>query len=599
MMCWNPRLGARPSALGARFSFWAPGAETLEVVVGDRSFSLEPGAEGYFDGEVSGASPGTLYSYEMDGRGPFPDPASRFQPQGVHGPSEVIDPDAFEWTDQDWSGVPLEELVLYELHIGAFTPDGTFSAARRKLPYLKDLGVTAIELMPVADFPGERNWGYDGVAMFAPARCYGSPDDLRRLINEAHRIGLAVYLDVVYNHLGPDGAYAATLSKSFFSGRHRSPWGAGINFDGPGSKHVRAFFIENALHWIHEYHIDGLRLDATHALVDESPQHFLAQLSAAVSEAGRPALLIAEDTRNLTTLINPEPEGWGLDGVWADDFHHQVRSCLAGDDEAYYRDFTGSAADIAVTARQGWFFTGQYASHYQAHRGTDPTGLGLEHFVLCLQNHDQIGNRPFGERLHHQIELAAWRAATTLLLILPETPLLFMGQEWAASTPFLFFTDHHAELGRKVAQGRRRELSGFRAFRDLATRSRIPNPQDPRSFTSSKLNWAELESREHAATVVLYRRLLKLRTLLPRTGFAVEALDEDTLTIHRDPWLGVVRLRGSGVSACPELSSYRTEVHTEQPGFTTDPAPPRIDPTGGTIGFHRPGAVVVKRNATI
>jgi maltooligosyltrehalose trehalohydrolase len=572
--------------------------------------------EGYFAVDCAEARPGALYRYLVDGRGPFPDPASRFQPEGVHGPSQVIDPFAFRWTDEPWRGVPLRDVVFYELHVGTFTSEGTFLAARARLPELRELGVTAIELMPVADFPGSRNWGYDGVAPFAPARCYGSPDDLRALVDEAHRLGLAVYLDVVYNHFGPDGAYQGSFSRHYFSAVHTSPWGAALNFDGPESGPVRAYVIDNALRWIHEYHLDGLRLDATHAIVDASPCPILAELAEAVrrspAAAARPVLIVAEDARNLDSLVRPRAAGgYGLDGVWSDDFHHEVRVALTGERDGYFRDFSGSAADIARTVRQGWYYRGQYADHFGGPRGTEPRGIPCSRFVAFLQNHDQVGNRAFGDRLHHTIDPATYRAASALLLLLPETPLLFMGQEWAASAPFRYFTDHGEELGRAVTQGRREEFRGFAIFADPARRAAIPDPQDPDTFRASTLAWEEREREPHASVLRLYRRLLALRRQQPalrseeRSGDPeVAAWSDDVLLVRRagadgPAVLGVIRLRGAGkvdlrdcdVARCSPGERWTELVSTEDPAFAPDSVAIALDPDGPRVDFSRPGAL--------
>jgi maltooligosyltrehalose trehalohydrolase len=394
--------------------------------------------------------------------------------------------------------------------------------------------------MPVADFPGSRNWGYDGVSLFAPCRQYGTPDDLRRLVDTAHGAGLAVLLDVVYSHFGPDGAYGTLFSPFYQSSRHQSPWGAAINVDGDWSGPVRAFFIENALHWLHEYHFDGLRLDATHGLIDDSPRHLVAELveRARASVRHRPILLVAEDERNLASIVRPAEEGgWGLDAVWADDFHHQVRRLSAGDRDGYYEDYTGTTAELASTVRHGWFYRGQYSRHLAKPRGTDPAGVPLHRLIVCIQNHDQIGNRPFGRRLNHQISPALYRALSALLLFVPETPLLFMGQEWAASTRFLFFTDHHPELGRLVTQGRREEFSRFEAFVDPVIRLTIPDPQAAATFESSRLRWTELEDPAHAGVLELYRELIRLRrshpALQPGQDVDVVAPDEASLVLVR------------------------------------------------------------------
>lgn len=542
---WRPGLGAvrRDRAVG--FRVWAPGRTIVELVLdpdgaAPRRERLAPSADGTFTGTFDDVAVGDLYAYVLDGDGPYPDPCSRFQPHGVHRPSAVIDPAAFQWFDDGWTGVPLERAVIYELHVGTFTPAGTFAGVAERLPYLAELGVTLVELMPVADFPGARNWGYDGVSLFAPCRQYGTPDDLRRLVDAAHRLGLGVLLDVVYNHFGPDGAYGTVFSPFYRSSRHESPWGPAINLDGEQSAPVRGFFIENALHWLHEYHVDGLRLDATHALADESTPHFLAELAARVGESvtGRTVLLMAEDDRNLATIVRPpEDGGWGLDAVWADDFHHHVRRRVAGDSDGYYQDYTGAIADLATTLRQGWFYCGQHSDYAGGPRGTDPAGVPVARMVICVQNHDQIGNRPFGTRLNHQIEPAMYRALSALLLFAPETPLLFMGQEWAASVPFLFFTDHHPGLGRLVTEGRRKEFSRFAAFADEAVRARIPDPQADATFEASRLRWDECARAPHAGTLALYRALLGLRRTEPalqaHSRFDAVPLDESGLALAR------------------------------------------------------------------
>jgi maltooligosyltrehalose trehalohydrolase len=617
-------FGAVPAGHGTRFRVWAPDATTVEVVLAPagRRAALRPGADGVHEALVSGVRAGDRYRLSLDGGAPLPDPASRFQPEGVHGPSQVIDPDAWRWSDAGWRGVALEDLALYELHVGAFTREGTFAAAMGRLPHLRDLGVTAIELMPLADFPGDRNWGYDGAALFAPARCYGTPDDLRRLVDEAHRLGLAVHLDVVYNHFGPDGAYAAAFSRRFFSDRHRSPWGAGINLDGPHSAGVREFFIANALHWVREYHVDGLRLDATHAMVDEGARHFLAELGARVRAAanGRPVLLIAEDARNLARIVRPESAGgWGCDAVWTDDFHHELRRLLAGDSEGYFADFRGDAGDLATILNRGWLFTGQPSGYLGRPRGTDPAGIAPERFVIFVQNHDQIGNRALGERLHHQIDAAAWRAAVTLLLLAPQTPLLFMGQEWAASTPFRFFTDHHEDLGRLVTAGRRQEFRRFSSFVSEAARGRIPDPQAPATFADSRLDWGELARERHAAVLRLHRALLALRRSRRgspgHAGHEALALDPGTVAVRRaagdsgrddapvGPLLLVARLAGAGRVEIPASllrgaapRAWAPRLTTEDAAYAPDPRPVRRADAGDGLAltFARPGAVVLE-----
>jgi maltooligosyltrehalose trehalohydrolase len=618
---WQPTLGAWPDDRATRFRVWAPATEQVELVIerpggpaDRRPLVREPG--GFAAGLFADVGPGTLYRYLLDGRGPFPDPASRAQPDGVHGPSMVVDPGAFAWTDRGWPGRRLEDAVIYELHVGTFSTEGTFAGVRSRLPYLRDLGVTAVELMPIADFPGRRNWGYDGAALFAPARRYGTPDDLRRLVDAAHELDLAVFLDVVYNHTGPDGAYLHAFSPYYVSSRHASPWGAGVNLDDEHAGPVRAFLIENAQHWVHEYHVDGLRLDATHAMRDDSPRHFLAELSARVrgGAGDRRVLLMAEDHRNLARMVKPESEdGWGLDAVWADDFHHEIRRLLAGDSDGYYADFAGTAADVATTIRQGWFFTGQPSTYLGETRGTDPAGVSLARFIVCLQNHDQIGNRAFGDRLHHRIDQAAYRAASVLLLTLPETPLLFMGQEWAASTPFQYFTDHHDELGQQVTAGRRQEFERFAAFADASTRERIPDPQAEATFLDSRLDWRETAREPHAGMLRLHAALLALRRhdaalTDANSPLEVEAVEGDTVVMRRGAPAGAVyvvaRLRGAGAVSIPARwpesvgppIRWTSLLHSEDPLFTADGQPPQLDLSGPApvVRFVRPSAIVLR-----
>jgi maltooligosyltrehalose trehalohydrolase len=609
----DERPGLEPRRLGiwvigdtVQARVWAPGRARVDVVLerpgGEERIALAQESEGYFAGPLPGARAGGRYRVSPDGEGPFPDPASRYQPEGVHGASEIVDPRTFRWTDSSWRPPHRSDLVVYELHVGTFSPEGTFGGVQQRLRYLVELGVTAIELMPVADFPGRWNWGYDGVSLFAPARCYGRPDDLRALVDAAHAAGLAVLLDVVYNHLGPDGAYLAAVSRQVFTSRHRTPWGDAINFDGDGSRQLRDWFIANALHWLREYHIDGLRLDATHAIADDSPRHFLGEFAERVrAGAGRPVILVAEDHRNLDTIVRPE--AWGFDGVWSDDFHHEVRRRLTGDSDGYFADFTGTAADIAATVSRGWFFSGQYAEYFGEPRGTDPTGLPPHAFTIFTQNHDQVGNRACGERLHHDVDDATWRAVSTLLLCAPETPLLFQGQEWAASTPFRYFTDHNEELGRLVTEGRRREFSRFRGFSSPEARERIPDPQSRVTFESSRLRWDEVSEGSHAAALRLYRVLLALRRrepLLHRSdwsGFTCRAVDEETLLLRRrvgdEALLVLVRLRGSGAVVLSEAMWWETLLTTEDAAFALDPQPIEVD-AGGAVRFRRAGAVVLR-----
>lgn len=521
-----PSPGASAGADGTRFHVWAPDRGRVEVILHSardasqpaRTILLERDAAGFHSGLDPAGRAGDLYKYRLDGDDAqtFPDPASRRQPEGVHGPSEVqpaadAGQQPFPWAHEAGrSDHALADLVIYELHIGTFTPEGTFRAAIARLPHLADLGVTAVEIMPLADFPGRWNWGYDGVALFAPARCYGTPDDLRALVDAAHGHGLRVILDAVYNHLGPDGNYLSAYAKDYFNPRHKTPWGDALNFDGPNAGPVRAFFLANIAYWLDQFHFDGLRLDATHALIDDSPRHILAELTAAAHARG--AFVFAEDERNEAQLARPEEAGGsGLDGLWADDFHHVVRVALTGERDSYFGNYEGSAAELRDTLAHGWTYRGQAKPTDGETRGTECADLPPAAFCYCISNHDQVGNRALGQRLTADTTPAAYRAASALLLLSPYTPMLFMGQEWAASTPFLFFTDHNAELGRLVTEGRRKEFAGFAAFRDPANRASIPDPQADATFLGSKLVWQELEEPAHAATLALYRTALSLR----------------------------------------------------------------------------------------
>ena len=612
---YTPSFGAIASAGTVRFRLWAPDARSVELQVRSSGHSVSRyplvASNGIWEAAVDGR-PGDRYAYSVDGGDPRPDPASRFQPEGVHGWSEIVDPSTFRWTDARWPGLDPRRAVIYELHVGTFTPEGTFAGAAGKLAWLADLGVTAIELMPLADFAGQRNWGYDGVALFAPARAYGRPDDLRALVDDAHAAGLAVVLDVVYNHLGPEGAYLPGYSRQFLTDRHRTPWGGAVNLDGEGSDVVRRFLRDNALHWVHEYHIDGLRLDATHSLIDSSRPHFVAELTRAVHAAAEPPPVVyAEDHRNLAEMVADEAHGgWGLDGVWADDFHHVVRRMLGGEEYGYYADYRGTAAELADTLRRGWLFVGQPSAHHGAPRGTDPSQVQMRKAVVCVQNHDQIGNRAFGDRLHHTADPAAWRAAVTVLLTAPMTPLLFMGQEWSASTPFQFFTDFEPELGEKVVDGRRREFRAFPEFAAPEAAAAIPAPQAEDTFRASQLRWAETDDDAHAGVLRLHRALLHLRRerralqASDACTCVAEALDAETVAFTREAgdesFLVVARMRGQGTVDVPSLRGgrYAPLLDTEDPAFTPDRVPPAIDAGSGSIHFARPGALLLCRVGT-
>jgi maltooligosyltrehalose trehalohydrolase len=507
--------GAEVTEFGVRYRTWCE-HDKVEAVILDESerirriIPFEAEGDGYFGGYDAEGKPGDFYKYRLGGSDLWPDPASRFQPAGVHGPSMVIDPQ-YPWQDEAWIPPGLPELVIYEIHVGAFTRAGTFRAALDRLPHLAALGVTAVELMPIGDFPGERNWGYDGVMLYAPARVYGNPDDLRAFVDAAHRLGLAVIVDVVYNHFGPDGNYTGLFHQGYFHPERETPWGKALNY---GCQPVRNLFIENVRYWMDEFHVDGFRLDATHSMADDGPTHILAEISEAVQARG--GFVIAEDERNEPAVLQDrEQGGLGFDGVWADDFHHVLRVRLTGEREGYYANFAGTSTELAQTLAHGWLFRGQTQPATATARGGRATGLAPHRFVYCISNHDQVGNRAFGDRLSEVISPAAYRAASALLCLVPQTPLLFMGQEWGASTPFQFFTDHRGDLGCAVTKGRRREFQKFLAFRDPVLRETIPDPQALETFLNSKLDWDELQQSRHARMLLLYSECLRLRRTIP------------------------------------------------------------------------------------
>lgn len=530
---------------GVRFRVWAPAAHKVEVALygrgGCRYRELSAEGDSLFAGIVREARPGTRYKFRLDGQQSYPDPYSRYQPDGVHGPSEVVDPGRYSWHDGAWTGISAAELIIYECHVGTYTPAGTFDALSGELGALRRLGITALELMPVAEFPGCHNWGYDGVDLYAPTRNYGGPDSLKRLVDAAHGVGLAVILDVVYNHLGPSGNYLRAFAPQYFTDRYTTPWGEALNYDGEDSRWVRQYVVQNACYWLNEFHVDGLRLDATHAIFDRSPHHILREIAeqARQSVAGeRRVLIIAEDGNNDVAHIRSAAGGGrGLDAVWADDFHHALRAFLTGERDGYFVDYAGDLESVAKTVREGFLYQGQRSCYLGRPRGTPVTGEPAHRFVFCIQNHDQVGNRAFGDRLHHVIDQGRHLTAAALLVLVPETPLLFMGQEFAASAPFLYFTDHDPDLGRLVTAGRREEFRHFAAFSDPVLREQIPDPQAASTFQRSKLDLGE--RLEHAGVYRCYRDLLQIRrtdpvlSILDRRNLWAAALDEHVLAIHR------------------------------------------------------------------
>jgi maltooligosyltrehalose trehalohydrolase len=511
-------VGAEPSASGVHFRVWAPLRRRVEVLLeegGGRPSSshvLMPEADGYHAGAVEGIGAGTRYRYRLDGGDAFPDPASRFQPEGPHGPSEVVDPHAYRWRDSSWAGVTLPGQVIYELHVGTFTPEGTWGSAARQLPALADLGVTLLEVMPVAEFDGRFGWGYDGVDLFAPTRLYGTPDEFRAFVDVAHGHGLGVVLDVVYNHLGPSGNYLAEYSPHYFSTRHETDWGEAINFDGPGAGPVREFFVSNAAYWIREFHLDGLRLDATQSIFDDGPRHILSEIVRGARRAAgeRPILLIAENEPQRVELVRPEAEdGFGLDALWNDDYHHSASVALTGKREAYYTDHLGAAQELLSSAKWGFLFQGQRYRWQGQRRGTPAFGTPPAAFVHYLENHDQVANSAGGLRLHQRTGPGAHRAVTALTLLAPQTPMLFQGQEFSASTPFLYFADHQPELARKVREGRAEFLTQFPSIATPEVSEALPDPGSPETFGRCRLDHAE--RTRHAGAHALHRDLLRLR----------------------------------------------------------------------------------------
>jgi maltooligosyltrehalose trehalohydrolase len=514
-------FGAELTGAGrTRFRLWAPSAARVDLALSADAtpscFPMEPRGEGWYESLVP-APAGTPYRFRIDGGMEVPDPASRYNPSDVHGPSVVVDPQAYEWTDDAWRGRPWEETVLYELHVGTFTPEGTFAAATGQLDHLEALGVTAVELMPLAEFPGRRGWGYDGVLPFAPEAAYGSPHDLKRFVNEAHARGLMVFLDVVYNHFGPEGNYLHAYARAFFTERHHTPWGAAINFDGVQSRPVRDFFVHNALYWLEEYHMDGLRLDAVHAIIDDSAQHILVELAGRVRTGpgrSRHVHLVLENDHNEARYLGAAPgKPRVYDAQWNDDVHHAFHVLLAGETDGYYADYRAQPEHhLGRALTEGFAYQGEASPHRGgAARGEASSGLAPTAFVSFLQNHDQVGNRAFGERLTVLANEQALRAAVTVWLLAPAPPLLFMGEEFGADTPFLFFCDFGAELAAAVTQGRRREFAGFARFASAEAQAAIPDPNAPGTFTRSKLDWRCLGTDFHARWLDCYRRLLALR----------------------------------------------------------------------------------------
>jgi maltooligosyltrehalose trehalohydrolase len=493
-----------------RICVWAPEARQVEVLSNGATVPMRSEAHGWWTAEIEGPN----YSFQVNGTGPFPDPRSPWQPQGVHGPSRLVDHAAFPWTDSQWQAPPLSSAIVYELHVGTFTPEGTFESAIGRLAYLASLGITHVELMPVQEFSGNWGWGYDGVNLFAPHHAYGGPDGLKRLVNACHEYGLAVLLDVVYNHLGPVENYLNRFGP-YFTSTYKTPWGPAVNLDDAGSDEVRRFFCDNALMWLRDYHFDGLRLDAVHAIHDSSAIHFLEQLSSEVAEleaqTGRTLILIAESDLNDPRVITPrEAHGYGINAQWSDDFHHALHTALTGELSGYYADF-GSLADLANALKHVFVYDGRYSRFRRRLHGRPVVGLSGSRFLGYLQNHDQVGNRAQGERSSALMSLGKLKIGAALVLCAPFLPMVFQGEEFAASSPFLYFTNHEdPAVGRAVSEGRRREFEAF-GWDPTA----IPDPQDPDVFLRSKLRWIEVEQSPHAEILTWYRKLIALRRSTP------------------------------------------------------------------------------------
>ena len=517
---------------------WAPAAERVEVVLAGARHEMTRGERGWWSARVE-AAPGDDYGFSLDGADPLPDPRSPWQPNGVHGLSRIVDPSAYEWGDAGWRGRPLASAVIYEMHTGTFTPAGTFDAAIEKLDHLVRLGVTHVELLPVAQFPGDRGWGYDGVDLFAPHESYGGPDGLKRLVDACHARGLGVIMDVVYNHLGPAGNYLGAYGP-YFTDRYATPWGQAVNFDGPGSVDVRGFFIDNALTWLRDYHCDGLRLDAIHAILDASAIHVLEEMQLRVEELAahldRDLFLIAESDLNDPRVVNRrEVGGYGLAAQWSDDFHHSLHSVLTGERDGYYADF-GTVGDLATALREAFVHAGTYAEYRGRVHGRPAVGVPGYRFLAYLQDHDQVGNRATGERSSALMSPELLKVGAALVMTSPFVPMLFMGEEWGATAPFLYFTAHEdAELGSAVSEGRKREFAAFGWDPDA-----IPDPQDPATFERSKLDWSELDEQPHADLLEWHRRLVALRREWPElTDGRLDRVEVE----HGEAWLTMTRGR--------------------------------------------------------
>jgi maltooligosyltrehalose trehalohydrolase len=599
---------------GVHFRVWAPRARTISVVLeggagAGSAVELTGEAEGYFSGLAAEAKGGSLYRFQIDARESFADPASRFQPEGPHGPSEVIDPAAFEWTDGAWTGPRVERPLLYELHVGTFTREGNWAAAQRRLPHLARLGVSIIEIMPIADFVGRFGWGYDGVNLFAPTRLYGHPDDLRRFVDAAHALGIGVILDVVYNHFGPDGCSLRAFAEAYFAPQHTTDWGEAINYDGADSKHVREYFLANAAYWIEEFHLDGLRLDATQNIYDDSVPHIITEIVQRARAAARTRrlYLVGENESQLAWLLRDAPAGGaGLDCLWNDDFHHSARVALTGSREAYYTDYRGTPQELISATRWGFLYQGQHYQWQEQRRGTPAYDLLPTAFVHYLENHDQVANSRAGERLHTIVNPGRLRALTALLLLGPATPLLFQGQEFASTAPFLFFADQKPELAESVRAGRKTFLRQFPSLATPESQLTLPDPLIEETFKRCHLDWSECERNVRA--LALHGDLIRLGredATLRRPGrahvhgavladaafvlrFLGEAGDDRLLLINLGPQL-LYAPSPEPLLAPPERASWSLLWSSEAPRYGGSGTPPLEQPDG----WHLPAESAV------
>jgi maltooligosyltrehalose trehalohydrolase len=531
-------IGAELLGLDASFRVWAPSRTQVRVLLHQtgqprvEELKQEPG--GYWSCLAHQVGAGQHYSYLLDDETfHYPDPASRYQPTGPHGPSMLVDPQAFAWTDGNWPGLKLEGQVIYELHVGTFTPEGTWAAAIERLNDLADLGITCIEVMPVADFSGEFGWGYDGVNWFAPTRLYGEPDNFRRFVNAAHELGIGVILDVVYNHFGPDGNYIHSFAKQYFSQKHKTDWGQALNFDDVGAGAVREFVVSNAEFWISEYHLDGLRLDATQNIYDSSTPHIITELVAAARKAAgnRSIIVVGEnEEQKIWHVVPPEDGGFGLDALWNDDFHHSAAVALSGHSEAYYTDYFGSPQEFISALKWGYLYQGQWYKWQNQRRGSASLTTHPSRFVTFLENHDQIANSGKGERMHEVSQPGRLRALTGLFLLAPGTPMLFQGQEFAASSRFFYFAANQPDLAPIVAEGRREFLSQFPSLSSDEMQKRIPNPSARLTFQQSKLDWADRD--RHASVLAMHKDLIQLRRTDPVLSQQTGNLDGAVISDH-------------------------------------------------------------------